>query len=105
MKHIYEVKITVLKRFHPREVFEVSPVTPVEPLEACGLLQEGDEYVSRGGTIPQTFPCTSAWIALFPYVRALSFGGNLPWFQEEGVSITCCPDGLRPVVFKIQRQD
>jgi uncharacterized repeat protein (TIGR04076 family) len=105
MKDMYEVKITVLKRFHPQEVFEVSPVTPVEPMKTCELLQEGDTYTSSGGTMPREFPCTSAWIALYPYVRAISFGGTMPWLEEEGVSITCCPDGLRPVVFKIERLD
>ncbi|MBU7032510.1 MAG: TIGR04076 family protein [Theionarchaea archaeon] len=103
MKDIHEVKITVLKRFHPSEVFEESPVTPSEPMEVCGLLREGDVFSSKGGSIPVEFPCTSAWIALYPYVRVLSFGGNMPWIKEKGLSITCCPDGLRPVVFKLER--
>lgn len=102
---MHEVRITVLKRFHPSEVFEESPVTPSEPMGICGLLKEGDEFTSNGGAIPTEFPCTSAWVALYPYVRVLSFGGNMPWIKEKGVSITCCPDGLRPVVFKIERME
>lgn len=99
------VKVTVLKRMHPREVFEESPATPVEPLGACDYFKDGQEFVSDGGGMPEGFPCTSAWITLFPAVRTLSFGGNMPWFKEEGLSIMCCPDGLRPVIFKLERMD
>ncbi len=100
---MHEVKVTVLKRFHPSEVFDKSPATPAEPLGACEILKDGQEFISKGGVMPKGFPCTSAWVALYPYVRVLSFGGNMPWFKEEGVSITCCPDGLRPVIFKVER--
>ncbi len=103
MENIHEVKVTVLKRFHPSDVFEKSPVTPVEPLGACEAFTDGQTFTSKGGVMPKEFPCTTAWVALYPYVRVLSFGGDMPWFKEEGVSITCCPDGLRPVIFKIER--
>jgi uncharacterized repeat protein (TIGR04076 family) len=31
------------------------------------------------------------------------FGGNYPWQEEPGISVTCCTDGLRPVIFKVER--
>jgi uncharacterized repeat protein (TIGR04076 family) len=99
----HEVKITVLKRFDPSEVFEKSPVTPVEPLKACGLFRDGQKFVvGKDVKMPEGF-CTSAWVAIYPNVRILSFGGDLPWFKEKGVVINCCTDGLRPVVFKLER--
>lgn len=98
-----KVKITILRRFHPSEVFSKSPATPSHPLEACELFVDGQEFlVEEDGKMPQGF-CTSAWHAIFPTIRTLSFGGNLPWFKEKGVSINCCTDGLRPVVFKLER--
>ena len=103
IKDMYNVKVTVLKRFHPKDVFEKSPVTPVEPLGACEILEDDQEFTSKGGVMPEGFPCTTAWVALYPYVRVLSFGGDMPWFKEKGVCVTCCPDGLRPVVFKLER--
>ena len=103
MNNIHEVKITVLKRFHPSDVFEESPVTPVEPLGACEILEDGQQFTSRGGVMPEKFPCTTAWIALYPYVRVLSFGGDMPWFKEKHITITSCPDGMRPVIFKVER--
>jgi uncharacterized repeat protein (TIGR04076 family) len=96
------VKITVLKRFSPSEVFEKVPVTPTS-LEACDELRDGQEFiVGEDGNMPTGF-CTSAWQSIFSDVRILAFGGNLPWYKEKGVSVSCCPDGLRPVVFKLER--
>ena len=103
MADIHEVRITVLKRLEPSKVFEKSPVTPVEPLGACSILADGEEFRSRGGGMPEKFPCTTAWLALYPYVRVLSFGGDMPWFREKGIAIISCPDGLRPVIFKVER--
>ena len=98
-----KVKITVLKRMAPLEVFEKSPVTPVEPLERCEMFKDGQEFiVAEDGRMPEGF-CTSAWHAIFCTVRVLSFGGNLPWYKEKGVGIDCCTDGLRPVIFKLER--
>ncbi len=97
------VRITVLKRFHPSEVFKDNPATPVEPLGACELFRDGQEFlVGEDGKMPEGF-CASAWHTIFGNVRTLAFGGNFPWFKEKGVSISCCSDGLRPVVFKLER--
>lgn len=97
------VRITVLRRFAPSEVFEESPVTPVEPLEACEAFRDRQGFiVAENGSMPGGF-CTSAWNAIFPTVRTLSFGGNPPWYREKGVAVECCTDGLRPVIFKLER--
>lgn len=98
----YKVKITVLKRFSPSEVFEHSPVTSVEPLGPCSLFREGQEFIVEDGGKPEGF-CASAWHTIYCNVRTLGFGGNLPWYKEKGVAINCCTDGLRPVVFKLER--
>jgi len=98
------VKITVLRRFSPSEVFKTNPVTPVNPNpEACGLFKDGQEFVvDRSLNMPEGF-CTSAWVSLYGSVRTLAFGGTFPWYKEKGVAIHCCIDGLRPVVFKLER--
>jgi len=97
------VRIIVMRRFAPSEVFTKSPVTPVEPLDACQVYLDGQEFtVDEKGLMPEGF-CTSAWNAIYPIVRTLSFGGNPPWYKEKGVAIECCTDGLRPVIFKLER--
>ncbi len=99
----HKVKITVLKRLTPSEVFEKSPVTPSEPIGACELFREGQEFVvNEDGRMPESF-CTSAWHTIYCNVRTLAFGGDLPWYKEKGIAINCCTDGLRPVVFKLER--
>lgn len=98
-----KVKITVLKRFSPSEVFEKSPATPVGTLGACELFTDGQEFiVDEDVAMPKGF-CTYAWNTIFGDVKTLAFGGNFPWFTEKGVSVSCCSDGLRPVVFKLER--
>jgi uncharacterized repeat protein (TIGR04076 family) len=96
------VKVTVLKRFKPSEVFPSSPVTPVSPMRACELFKDGQEFTVQDMKMPEGF-CTSAWVSLYSNLRLLSFGGNLPWFKEKGVAVNCCIDGLRPVIFKLER--
>lgn len=98
----YKVKITVLKRFSPSEVFEKSPVTPVEPLGACKLFRDGQEFIIEDGRMPEGF-CSGAWHTIYCNVGTLAFGGDLPWYKEKGVAVNCCTDGLRPVIFKLER--
>ena len=101
---VKKVRVTVLKRMSPTDMFKKSPVTVVmKPFEQCPLFKDGQEFVTQGGRMPEGFPCTPAWNSVFLDARILSFGGNMPWFKEKGVSITCCPDGLRPVIFKVER--
>jgi uncharacterized repeat protein (TIGR04076 family) len=30
------------------------------------------------------------------------FGGSYPWIKQDRTAITCCTDGLRPVIFKVE---
>jgi len=103
MVQMNKVRITVLKRYSPSEVFKKTPVTPVTPFGACELFKDGQEFtVNEDLRVPEGF-CTSAWVSLYSNIRLLSFGGNLPWFKEKGIAINCCIDGLRPVIFKLER--
>ncbi len=103
MTELYNVKITVLKRFKPSEVFEISPITPINPLGLCKIYRDRQEFfVAKNLRMPEGF-CASAWNSIYCNVKILSFGGNLPWFKEKGVAINCCIDGLRPVIFKLER--
>lgn len=101
MVELHNVKITVLKRFHPSEVFEKSPVTS-HAREACSLFKDGQEFIVENLEMPEGF-CTSAWVSVYSIIQLLSFGGDLPWIKEKGVAISCCIDGLRPVIFKLKR--
>lgn len=103
MKLLNSVKITVLKRFKPEEVFEKCPVTRSTPMQVCNYFKDGQEFVvdKQTSDMPVGF-CPSAWASLWPFVVMFGFGAKgLPW-NKEGVGILCCTDGLRPVVFRVE---
>ena len=65
--------------------------------------QVGDEWVIDSIHSPQGI-CLAALHVLYPSLRVLMFGGDFPWEKESGIkSITACPDGNNPVLFKLKR--
>jgi len=97
------LKITVLKRQDPKEIFDVYPVAEREWFVPCGVYEDGQEFIlGENLRMPEGF-CPSAWQTIYHNVRTLGYGGDLPYFKEKGVAISCCSDGMRPVIFKIER--
>ena len=96
------IKITVLKRFDTAEVFKDPPVK-AKYSGPCPVFKEGQVF-HVDDSMPSEF-CPYAWNAIFPMIMTLRFGGNcLEWYEESGVGVTCCSDGLRPVIFKLERK-
>ncbi len=101
-----QVKITVLKRTYEKEIIDEYAMSGVEP---CPVFQEGQVFYAGRGK-PTGF-CDTAWKCIFQYVFALANGGGREgfffgdWVKEPGVAISCCNDGLRPVIFKIEATD
>ena len=99
-------KITVLKKTLDRELVREYGAPG---LGACSMLKEGQIFYADYAC-PQGF-CHEAWKAVYQYVFALAHGagnnGGLfyygDWIREPGVAICSCNDGLRPVIFKIER--
>jgi uncharacterized repeat protein (TIGR04076 family) len=96
----HDVKITVLKNMKTNEVFEKYAAGNMTP--ECNVVKSGVEYVSARMQIPEGF-CSWAWADIQRDVVHLAMGGDFPWIKEKGVMISCCTDGLRPVVFKLER--
>ena len=98
-----KVKITVLKKLNTKDVF--GDVSPVERFsEACSLFEEGQEFiVGDDGEMPEGF-CYWAWNDIFTVVTTLRYGGSFSKTKDrETPDVSCCTDGLRPVIFKIER--
>jgi len=95
-----DVKITVAKKLQTHEVFKEYADAQMQP--TCTVVKEGKEYVSKGMSMPEGF-CSWAWADIQRDVIHLALGGDFPWMKEKGVMISCCTDGLRPVVFKLER--
>ena len=51
--------------------------------------------------------CLEVWDAISKYIYTGLQGGSIMkgWMKDENTMITCCNDGLRPVIFKIERLD
>ncbi len=76
-------------------------------LSKCPMHRVGDifygDYAKPEGL------CDEAWKAIYQYVFALSHGSEIfyyrDWINKDGVAICSCNDGIRPVIFKIERTD
>lgn len=77
-----------------------------EAATPCPVFTEGQEFIynhSGDGNKPTGF-CEHAWNDIYPTVMTLAHKGTfLGWMKKDGISIVCCTDGIRPVVFKVER--
>jgi uncharacterized repeat protein (TIGR04076 family) len=102
----YKCKITVLKReFYEdlRDEYAKNPKTG-----KCGFFKEGQEFIISHKnyiTMMDGKFCAYAWEAINKWIYAAIQGGPLmpSFMKNEKVMITCCNDGIRPVIFKIER--
>lgn len=73
----------------------------------CPCFIEGSEFVT-GLEKPSGF-CDWAWNDILRFVTVLLAGGNFSeglfdgWMQDKNTMITCCTDGIRPVIFKLEK--
>ena len=66
---------------------------------------DADPDAVAGG--PKMPHCSEAWDSISRYIYAALQGGSIMrgWMKEENTMITCCNDGTRPVIFKLERID
>ena len=99
----YDVKITVVKKLSMKDVFGSSSPKITDGWETvCPCLDEGAIFTSQNGMCPDKF-CGWAFADIQRDMTHIRFGGSFPCLQEEGAVYSCCTDGLRPVVFKLER--
>ena len=72
----------------------------------CPLLEAGDTFLFEGSAVmPEGF-CPWAWIDIYRAVNSLSSGATYtPWNNRDNMTIFCCTDGIRPVIFLIEAMD
>lgn len=72
-------------------------------MDPCQIFEDGQEiYVRESLRMPKGF-CETAWRNFYHNIRTLGCGGVLPFFKETDVAINCYTDGMRPIIFKIER--
>ncbi len=92
------------KEFFPDLVKEyaANPETGV-----CTAFEVGQEFIfDREHKLKGGF-CTEAWSAINRYVFTHLYDGTIMpgWMKDDKVMISCCNDGIRPVIFKIEKID
>jgi uncharacterized repeat protein (TIGR04076 family) len=96
------VKITVTKMLGSKELW--GDEYPSSAEDVCPLFKVGDVYTTQGLNMPEGWPCSWAWHDIFKEVMHLALDGE--FFMEPGNFImSCCTDGMRPVFYKIEREE
>jgi len=106
MAATHKCKITVLKRELYPDLQEKYLANPDSG--KCEFFEEGQEFLVDGESFFRMLNgqfCAEAWDCISRYVYAALQGGSIMrgWTNDEKVMITCCNDGTRPVIFKLER--
>ena len=108
MRH--KVKITVMKREYYQDLADEFLVDP--QVGKCSKFYEGQEFMVDQSEY-YTFThdgkfCQAAWDTIKEKVYAGLQGGRFfreGWHKDTSKQILCCDDGVRPVVFLLERID
>ena len=95
-------KVTVLKTMYNEDLAKeyCGPGAGV-----CTAHQEGQVFEFEGLNQPKGF-CPWAWNDIHKVLLTLNSGGSFkPWMKADNTIIVCCSDGIRPVVFRVERVD
>ena len=96
-----KVKITVVKKVNNKDMFGENPPVGFTAAPECDKLQVGQEFIFEGN-FPDGF-CPWAFADIQRDLVHLRLGGDFPFIKEKGAMLSCCTDGVRPVVFKLER--
>ena len=100
-----KVKITVVKKVNAKDLYGDSPPAAFDEKRVtpeCDRFTLGQEFVVDNHNCPPEF-CNWAFADIQRDLVHILYGGYYPWMKEKGVAISCCTDGLRPVIFKLER--
>lgn len=108
MAENHKCKITVLKREQYSDLQGKYLANPESG--KCEFFEEGQEFIVDSDGFFRMLNgqfCAEAWDCISRYVYAALQGGSIMrgWTKDKRVMITCCNDGTRPVIFKLERID
>ena len=100
------VRITVLKTLFHQDLADAYRRPDVH-YGPCPFFTEGQEFTVNYMTErPEGFACDWAWDDIHKILLVLMLRGSFgTWMKDPNTFITCCTDGIKPVVFKIERMD
>jgi uncharacterized repeat protein (TIGR04076 family) len=97
-------KITVLSKLYNAELADTYRRQDIHQ-GPCPYYTVGQEFIIENlGDRPADFFCDWAWNDLYKFVLVLMIGGDFsPWMKDSNTFIACCTDGIKPVIFKLER--
>lgn len=103
----YAVRITVVKtQFYPDLVADLDlTVKDNVQFESCPFFNVGDVMVVKNiDHLPDDFKCLWAWADIERDIAMILYGGQpQPVLKNPHSMYSCCDEGLRPVIFKLER--
>ena len=100
-----KIKITVVERTFNQEITETygsESFLAGRGNGPCVAFKDGQEFILDGLSKPEGF-CDWAWADIHREVRTVAFGGGFDWVNTPNSTICCCTDGMKPVVFLVER--
>ncbi|MBN1428763.1 MAG: TIGR04076 family protein [Anaerolineae bacterium] len=88
----YRCKITVIRKLFHEDLYEQYPYSIPG---SCGRFEVGQEFITASPWDPPDGFCAWAWADLRPMIHAKHAGDPI-------TMISCCTDGLRPVLFRLE---
>ncbi|MFW9908864.1 MAG: TIGR04076 family protein [Candidatus Thorarchaeota archaeon] len=98
------LKITVERVFTPKDVLghDIKQASTGRIIPPCSFFQVGQEFlVENSFTRPAGF-CGWAWRDLTVRLTKFDLIDDMDW-PEKDMTYVACGDGLRPVIFKLER--
>jgi uncharacterized repeat protein (TIGR04076 family) len=97
-------RITVVKKLVNMDLIKelATPSFREKSAEGCDRFEVGEVFDVDWDQIPAGF-CTWAWADIQRDVASMLMGADAHWVVPKGTIVTCCTDGFRPVVFKVER--
>ena len=76
-------------------------ITVLKRTVNCDICEEyGDvAWKLQGGCRP----CSWAWADIQRDVTTIRFGGAADWLKHQGTWLSSCTDGMKPVIFLLER--
>jgi uncharacterized repeat protein (TIGR04076 family) len=95
-------RITVVKRTLNQDLIDQHVSKERPDFAQCQVYEDGQEFLIEDFPLKPDGFCDWAWADIHRDVVTVMFGGSYPWIEQPGTAITCCTDGLRPVIFRVE---
>lgn len=100
---VTKLKITVMKTCSPEEIFGHRMLRDGKTIQACSY-EVGEEFIMDNHLDRPKGFCGRAWQDLYTTLMTYHCGGDYD-YPEPGITYQPCGDGIRPVIFKIEKMD